>query len=55
MSVIDNTMLSPPETVNSEHVYSNCPIHTAGHARHDTDMTVLSRLVWQCELSRPDR
>jgi len=24
------------------------------HARHDTDMTVLSCLVWRCELSRPD-
>jgi len=26
-----------------------------GHARHDTDKTVLSCLVWPCELSRPDR
>ena len=25
------------------------------HARHDTDRTVLSCLVWRCELSRPDR
>jgi len=25
------------------------------HARHDTDMTVLSCLVWRCELSPPDR
>ena len=25
------------------------------HARHDTDRTVLSCLVWWCELSRPDR
>ena len=24
------------------------------HARHDTDWTVLSCLVWRCELSRPD-
>jgi len=24
------------------------------HARHDTDRTVLSCLVWRCELSRPD-
>ena len=25
------------------------------HAGHDTDTTVSSRLVWRCELSRPDR
>ena len=25
------------------------------HTRHDTDRTVLSFLVWRCELSRPDR
>jgi len=24
------------------------------HARHDTDMTVLSYLIWWCELSRLD-
>ena len=24
------------------------------HARHDTDRTVLSCLVWRCELNRPD-
>ena len=25
------------------------------HDRHDTDKTVLLRLVWRCEVSRPDR
>jgi len=31
-------------------------VHTATpDSRHDTDRTVLSCLVWRCELSRPDR
>ena len=34
-----------------KHVQSNRPIHT----RHDTDRTVLSCLLWRCELSRPDK
>ena len=28
--------------------------HRHGHARHDADRTILSCLVWRCELSRPD-
>jgi len=39
------------EELKDKHDQSNRPIHTG----HDTDRTVLSRLVWQCELSRPDR
>ena len=46
----DNSRLSPTKNMKSEHVSSNCPIH----AGHDTDRTVLSCLVWRCELSRPD-
>jgi len=45
----DNSRLSTTENLKSEHVNSNCPIHTA-----TTDRTVLSCLVWQCELNRLD-
>jgi len=43
--------LLPTEKLKSEHVQSNHTIHT----KHDTDTTVLSWLVWRCELSRPNR
>jgi len=46
----DNSRLSPTENSKSEHVQSKRPIYT----RHDTDRTILSCLVWRCELSRPD-
>jgi len=46
----DNSGLSPKEKVESEHVRSNCPIHTG---TPDTTQTgaVLSCLVWRCERS----
>ena len=39
----DNPRLSPTENLKSEHVDSNCPIHTA---TPDTTETGLSRRVW---------
>ena len=53
-SILYNSRLWPTENLKSDHVNSNCPIHT-GHARRDTDETFLSCPVWLCELSRPDR
>ena len=35
--------------------YSEQSSNSHRHTRHDTDRTVLSCLVWLCELSRPDR
>ena len=48
----DNSRLSPTENLQHEHVRSNRPHR---HTRHDTDRTVLSRLVWRCEPSPPDK
>jgi len=48
----DNSRLSPTENLQHEHVRSNRPHR---HTRHDTDKTVLSRLVWRCEPSPPDK
>ena len=48
---VNNSRLSPTENMKSEHVDSNCPIHTA---TSDTTQTELFCSVW-CELSRPDR
>ena len=54
--ILDNSRLSPTGNLKSEHVNSNCPIRPThiANARHDEDRTVLSCLVWRCELSRPD-
>ena len=38
----------------SEPIYVTELKNNYTHARHDKDWTVLSCLVWQCELSRPD-
>jgi len=49
----DNSRVSSTENLKSEHtlaVLSN----SHRHARYDSDRTVLSCLVWRCELSRPD-
>jgi len=48
-----STCLALPFTVL--HYDSNFKTNCHRHARHDgADRTVLSCLVWQCELSRPD-
>ena len=41
--ILDNSRLSPTENLKSEHVSSNCPIHTA---TPDTTQTELFRRVW---------
>jgi len=42
-----------PDAIQNDSVTVKADSHR--HARHDTDRTVLSCLVWWCKLSRPDR
>jgi len=41
--------LSPTENVKSEHVNSNCPVHSGAQCTHDTDSTVNWALAYSSE------